>query len=431
MQNNAGADRHAATGSLTSVTVGRRTDGTIAEWDFNSRSNFNGLFIGASGSGKTYRLQNVMAPLAGNCTFHVLDVKDDFRYENFVAAGLGGLVSPEMFNDINLGYVDGDSGINILQFSRSIEAGGVYMAVQEAIQVIKMFKPDLGSKMLAYLTELLHDLYDRFEIYHDDPASWQKRAPSILDLLNLVEKITVAIRSGLSMSVLDELEKIRRRAAKEDKDTDKFHECCDEAAELLGKYGKEVCIGKTKYYSDWNMHSLHAIRETLRDMVKSQLFTRTNAQRVRGKINRYCIAQLHPTHQQIMFRIVLSQVFSMSVMETISTGNFNPKFPRHLVVCDEGKHVKQIAKSDMSPINRIATEGRGYGCGVLAGVQRIQHVTDDMAANFNSVFMAASPHASYPQIQKNFGVNSRQLSKLIPQKNFLFLESDGKYSLVD
>ena len=165
-------------------------------------------------------------------------------------------------------------------------------------------------------------------------------------------------------------------------------------------------------------------------MEDTRLFTQSIARPRNGMINRYDLGNLSPRHQQVIMRIIANQVFAMGVMETKSKDSFNPKFPAHILVADEGKHIKEISASAISPFNRIVTEGRGYGVGAWAGVQSPDQVTKDMMKNSDTSFLLKTPEASVKDITSMFGAKPAQLKLLEVKKNALFSSGSG-YSLVE
>jgi hypothetical protein len=129
-------------------------------------------------------------------------------------------------------------------------------------------------------------------------------------------------------------------------------------------------------------------------------------------------------------RIIAAQVFAMGIMETKKRNSYNPDSPNHILIADEGKHIKEISGSSIDPFNRIGTEGRGYGVGVWCGVQATDQVTKDLLKNFATYFLLKTPEASYPEVAKLFGPRPAQLKQLVARENLLF-GTGGAYSLVN
>ena len=83
----------------------------------------------------------------------------------------------------------------------------------------------------------------------------------------------------------------------------------------------------------------------------------------------------------------------------------------------------------MSPFNRIATEGRGYGVGAWLGVQQPDQITTDLLKNIATTVLLKTPEAGYGEVSKMFGVKPSLLKQLVTRQNILFSKG-GSFSLV-
>jgi hypothetical protein len=433
--------------------IGTDSQGQSIEWAFTEVSNFNALFQGISGGGKTWTIHNFSArAYVRGLTFHVMDIKGDFKYENYEDSGLGHLVRPEDFNVIHFNYVDGSS-LNPLQVPRSKQGGGVLMAIESMRLLVKQFAPNTGTKQLGYLSDILREVYLKKGIVHDDIESWGNTPPTLLDVLDQCDLIANTIASKLPIgSVQDLLNLYAGARNKADKILQKAHGT-DQSIDSLRAEIKEVCnslvdkLAETAHnhinydnvekghhargtmWEHWSRESLYGLRNTIRDMCESRLFTGPQARAQQGKFNVYDLADLSPQHQQIIMRIVAARVFAMGVQETRRLGTYNPAFPSHILIADEGKHIKEISSSALSPFNRIATEGRGYGVGAWLGVQQPDQITTDLLKNIATTVLLKTPEAGYGEVSKMFGVKPSLLKQLVTRQNILFSKG-GSFSLV-
>ena len=428
--------------------VGIDTQGQVADWAFTEVPNFNALFQGISGGGKTWTMHNFSArAFIRSVTFHVIDIKGDFKYENYEESGLGNLLTPDDFNVMHFNYIDGCS-LNPLQVPRTKQGGGVVMATESIRQLVKQFSPNTGSKQLGYLSDILREVYRKKGIIHDDMETWGRTPPTLLDVLEEIDLIANAIASKLPVgTVQDILNEYAGARNKADKVLQKAHGT-DQPLDSLKADIKEICCelidklaetahshinydnvekghhAKGTMWENWSKESLFGLRNTIRDMCETRLFTGPHARALLGKFNVYDLADLSPQHQQIIMRIVASRVFAMGVQETRRNNSYNPPYPSHIVIADEGKHIKEISKSSLSPFNRIATEGRGYGVGAWLGVQQPDQVTDDLLRNTATIFLLSTPETGFSEVSKMFGVKPSLLKQLVPRENILF--SKGK-----
>lgn len=430
------------------IVIGQNSKGDLVEWCYPELNNFNGLYMGTSGSGKTYTIRNMVARVhQRGTTFHIIDVKGDFAYENFVATGLGHCVSPEDFNDITFSYFEGGSSLNPLQVPRSAEGGGVIRTIENAKELVRYFNPKLGVKQLAYLGDVLRVVYNDFGILHDDDTTWGKKAPTFSDVYDKLTLIYHCITSGIDTGsvgqIMAEIGKAKRRAslklrkAREEETPEdviavELNDDAVTASEFIVALTKEqLCYdsiaknGTGEEWEHWSKDSVYGLRDTISQMIESRLFTGVPSRILDGKINRYDMTALAGEHQQIMMRIIASRVFAMAVMHTKMSGRYDPAHASHIMVADEGKHVKEISKGALTPVNRIATEGRGYGLGIWVGVQQPDQVTQDLLRNFAFYFLLKTPESSSKEMIRMFNLKPNQLKLVMPRENCLYSSGKG------
>lgn len=429
------------------ILIGYCSQGESVDWSYPDLNNFNGLFMGISGSGKTWTLRNMIARVfVRGSTFHILDVKGDFKPQNFLDQGLSQLVSESDFNIITFSYFDGGSSLNPLQVPRSQEGGGVVMTIENAKELVNKFNPKLGGKQLGYLGEVLKAVYADFGILHEDESTWTKKAPTFADVHEKLTLIYQCIASGLDSgsvgSIMAEIGRAKRKAIsairkarEEEEDEDSISLLCQEHADAASHFIAGIVKGQLSYdslnkngtgeeWQHWSKDSIYSLRDTISQMVESRLFTGEASTLQRNKINVYDMTQISSAHQQIMMDIIASRTFAMGVLQAKTSGNIDPKSASHILVCDEGKHAKAISKQPLSPVNRIATEGRGFGIGVWMGVQQPDQVTQDQLRNFSFYFLLKTPESSSKEMQRMFGLKPNQLKQLEGRENCLY--SAGK-----
>jgi hypothetical protein len=425
------------------ILIGYDNKGGPIEWRFPDLNNFNGLFMGTSGSGKTYTLRQMISRVyCRGTTFHILDVKGDFGYEQFEASGLSRFVSEEDFNVITFSYFDGGSSLNPLQVPRSAEGGGVVMTVEATKELVKKFNPKLGGKQLGYLGEVLKAVYADFGILHEDESTWSKKPPTFQDVFEKLTVIYHCITSGLDSgsvgTIMDEIGRTKRkcltaiRKGEEEsadsesisltigEEVDKALETIQAILKVQHSHDNLKRNGTGEEWEHWSKDSVYSLRDTINQMVESRLFTGNPSRVVAGKINLYDMTQISPAHQQLMMGIIAGRVFAMGVLATKVSGEYDPRYASHIMVADEGKHVKEISKTPLSSANRIATEGRGFGLGVWMGVQQPDQVTQDQLRNFSFYFLLKTPESSSKEMIRMFNVKPNQLKQLVFRENCLY-----------
>lgn len=425
------------------ILVGYCSQGESVDWCYPLLNNFSGLFLGTSGSGKTWTLRNMIARVyRRGTTFHILDVKGDFKADNFINTGLGHLVTEDDFNVITFSYFEGGSSLNPLQVPRSQDSGGVVMTIENAKELVTKFNPKLGTKQLGYLGEVLKAVYADFGIDHEKEETWVNKAPTFADVFEKLTIIYQCIVSGLDSgsvgSIMSEIGRAKRKAiagirkAREDEqDEDSIALGCQEtafeAADTIAAIVKSQISyanldrnGNGEEWEHWSKDSVYSLRDTIGQMVESRLFTGELSRVREGMINVYDMTNISSAHQQIMMDIIARRTFAMGVLKTKQTGRSDPPCATHILVCDEGKHVKAISKQPLSPVNRIATEGRGFGLGVWMGVQQPDQVTQDQLRNFAFYFLLKTPESSSKEMLRMFSLKPNQLKQLEFRENCLY-----------
>jgi len=437
------------------IHIGMDSRGASIDWSYPSVPNFNILFQGGSGAGKTYTIQNMAAEIHNRgTTLHIVDIKGDFSHSEFVNSGLGHKVSGEDFNDIVFNYTLEGSALNPLQVPRTEDGGGVLQTIGVVRELVKIFNPNAGVKQLNYLTHVLKDVYANAGIEHDDPTTWANPSPTFKDVLSHIELIFDALTAGSDITTVQDIYKSLGTAKKQAKAAIEKLKAAGEADHTISEKVAEIRdtlesnlidharrlvsfealtkrrTSKSAEWEQWSKETLYGLKSIIEEMVDSRLFTGNLSRPRAGKLNRYVLTDLNARHQQIIMRIIAAQVFAMGIMETKRNNSFNPSFPSHILVADEGKHIKEISASPIDPFNRIGTEGRGYGVGVWCGVQQPDQVTKDLLKNFATYFLLKVPEASYAEVAKLFGTKPAQLRQLVPRENCLF-GTGGAYSLVN
>ena len=398
--------------------LGLRSSGSALSYKFQDVPNFNALFLGTSGSGKTHMLQKAIKhmPIRDGITVHIADTKDDFTYEGFVKNGLAHDLHEDMVHNIDFSYVGGNSGLNIFQFSLLETAGGVYMAVREIIEICGLFNPSFSPKMGTYLSLILKRCYRNRGITHSDQSSWSNTSPTLLDVVNEVDRVRSVLRGNANIEGSSFWKELARCV--EDYPEEAKGALTPDAHKVVTDILLEGAVSNDDhYFRDWSQPTLASLRDTLSGMLDSQLFSRPVISRKLSRINRYRLTGVAKDHLKIIVRVLLNQTFNMAARQTYAEASHNCPVPKHIVVCDEAKYLNQIGRDEMSPHNRIVTEGRGYGMGLWAGVQSTRHVSSDFIKCSALKTVLKIEEAGYAEAIKDLGIPRKRLEMLIPKRN--------------
>lgn len=440
-------------------TIGHGSTSGNVELNLTRVSNPHILVIGSSGSGKSHTIRNTAARLhQRGLTLHVIELHPDMAHENFIAAGCGDLVTQDAFNYLNFDYVEGDSAINPLAFSPHPKSGGVYMAIQDFIEVARLFNSSLGSRQVSYLQKLLEYTYEKKGIEHSNPASWTDSSnprnstahhPSLYDVLESLAEVRRSVVSGLSLDALEDVNKLKAQclkirrviksgalseeeaSKKEDELSEKFEQL---KMKLENGLGDEIYSerGAEPFYRGWKAETLDSLADTLRSMIESTLFTRgiDSPEGVKGpkkgKINVYRLSNLAYVHQKTMIHVLLRRIYNASMR---MCKQLDPDAPDTYVILDEGRYAKEAAKEPMSPLNVIMGGSRKFGLGAIIGAQGADQVSADMAQNFAIKFILASEPSSYADAKKYFNLPPARMKKITPRQDALVSISSSPFEL--
>lgn len=418
----------------------------------NRMSNPHILACGKSGSGKSHLIKNIIAHLyARGLTVHVLALHPDYSYEEFVKCGAGSLVHEDALLFMNYDYVGGNASINPLEFNPQPENGGVFMAIQDFVEVAKLFNPSMGSRQATYLQKILEETYQEKGILHDDPETWVRNIdgrastahhPNLFDVRDKLQEVMKAVNTGLNVTVFQRIgalnKKLRnlkrkRRHSQDEALTAEIEEQIEKNIEAIEANVKQMIrdqvYGETEapFYAGWKVDTLETLADIINGMITSTLFTRGLDSEGgvikprKGRINVHQLSHLSYDHQATMIHILLNRLYSASMR---MCKNLNPQVPDTYIVLDEGRYAQEAAKTPMSPLNVIFGGSRKFGLGMIIGVQGPDQLSKDMAENFCVKFVLASSESSYGDAKKYFNVGPAQMKRITARQDAL-LSVDG------
>lgn len=426
MNNHAGvAPDHAIMQGI--IRIGRYMDRTEALYDLHTANNLGVGVIGMSGAGKTYTLKQLIHSYYNLGTqVVILDVHGDYDE-------IPGIPS-EWVEDIWYGYTGNVARINPLHVEANA-AGGLYIALKQFIHIVSLFNPSFGSKQRALMQRAVKDVYEEHGFDFRDEQTWGLPAPTLQDLKDYLSEIRQAIDMGVSM---DTFSKFRQWKADENAECI-YERIGREVYDLLPKTKKEKEeLGiessekdrtKEKGYDPkhrlkWDVGRVEDAIETISTMIDSGLFGMDKLNLKGGKINRVVLNDLHETDQQALIHLIMSRLFNLAYR---TYPHDQPKIPRMMVVLDEGKIAKAISRTEMSPINRISTEARKFGLGMMFGVQSSDHLTEDVRRGCGLTIVLPVHPTDIGNTTRLFQINQDDLRKLRAKSDGLVYMRAGRF----
>lgn len=430
---------------LEPIFLGSDPNGQPMYIDYPAMANHHIGLVGKSGSGKTYTIQHLIDQMIGRgMTVNVIQFHREYDYENFAKSGATRFIGPESFNTINFEYHIGDGSINPMKFiSTGSNSGGVFMAIQEVISCVKLWKSSLGEIQEAYLTQILEVVYQKKGILKDDPSTWNPRAdfPELTDVLSEIDKVLFSLKTGIGSSVIDKMQVARKSAQSLDRriksgkvDSDaidaaqmdleeEINKLKDLASESVGEF---INSQAGEYFHGWDEGVIHRLKQVMRSMVNSELFTKQSRGPIPGKVNVFEISTLSLQHQSILTNLFLRRFYTAAMA---TCRELNPKAPNTYVVVDEGRYLELAAKSATSPANEIAGGARKFGFSLLLGGQNSGQFSLDMRTNFGATMLLPINETAFADARKHYSLTQTQLSKLQPRHN-LWLSMNNQRRLI-
>jgi len=403
---------------MMQVDLGCYLDGSRAVYDRPHATNAVLLMIGMSGAGKTYTIRRILTQLNSyGATVISLDGQGDMvglpnSVDTFFrAGGDGGSVNPMR-----------------IELDDDISTGAVLIAIRQVLTVVRMFAPSLGMRQEADLHFLLEKTYQRFGILDEDSSTWSKPTPGLSDLLEDVTDLRRRLETNMEHDIFKELRSARRSVKRaEGGDSDGAYEKARKRLTALVEQLVERGLHETLSERRWDLKRIESLEHVLGGMVRSGLFRGDDVRMRRGMINRFDLNKLHQTDQMVMYHLLLDRIFH-AVRRNCT--ELNPRLPSIFIVLDEGKLASSGMDGFLSPLNRIATEGRKYGLALIMGVQSPKHLSDDAFDNFGMTLLLKINHNAQERMSRLFKIRESVFQSVEPRVNALYSFNGARFQTI-
>jgi hypothetical protein len=397
------------------VNLGIFEDGAPAIYDLHKVSNPHICAIGMSGAGKTHTIRNIIHQLsAQGATIIALDGQGDLSgLPNtvdtvFLAGGRSGSVNPLRVE------VDAD-----------IQSGAVLLAIRNVITVVRKFVPSLGIRQEADLHKIIEYTYQRFGILDEDPSTWAIPSPTMKDVLDDLTELRHKLQAGMDEDVFKILRKTRARilAAEEKEREDLLNKERENLSRVIASLVDRGLDG-TLTDQRFELRRIEALEHVINGIVRTGLFNGDDLRIRRGCINRFDLNKLHQTDMAVMYHLLLDRIFHAVRRNCVE---LNPRLPSVYVVLDEGKLASSYMEDLMSPLNRIATEGRKFGLALIMGVQSPKHLSDDSFENFGMTLLLKINHNAQDRMTRLFRIPESVLQAIEPRQSGLYSVNGARF----
>jgi len=347
-----------------------------------------------------------------------------------------------------------------------LKNSGPKVQVDRIVEIIKKnYLPNMGTNQKDILMYLFRDTYLSKGFKHNDVYTWMNELPSLKNTIEIINRIKEYNKNPAGFTIDEESEdfiiSIRKsilevkkiensREITEDEDAkdidikkyfvensgnldDKINTTIKNMVEKLSLYTEEQFktindssinnnkewfnehgIDVDKYTSKDAIRTLDKIGSYINAMVEAEVF-HSERPPVKNGLNIINISGLDVIVQRFIVDIWLGKVFRSCKIKGTYTDRKNNKRGAKcdtFVVVDESKLIAGTSREKNDPfsyLNRIATESRSFGLGLIVASQSAEHFPPEFLKNFYSQNILSTGIADFDAVRKSFGVSKELL----------------------
>jgi DNA helicase HerA-like ATPase len=397
-------------------------------WDTQTLLSGHGLWVGRSGSGKSYALREMIKQISAQAKVrvHVMDVHGDLDIDGS---------SSVKFSEATL------YGFNPLTINPDPDFGGVRKRIQSFIGALSRTGFRLGPKQEAALRNILYDLYGANGFYDDQPKSWRlddgvqrqfpKKMPSMEDALKFARAKLRMMFLGTSSESVTALEKLNKKQGQFYTKNKKLRNAAGSSAELdILKKELEVLAEEAAELYRKHMGSMitgHELEDLIKydskDVMKSVVDRLENLHSIgifrpqrppfdpKNPIWRYDIKALAQDEKKLFVSFILEAIFQRASQRGVQEDVVE------IIVLDEA-HLFLTDDAD-NPINIIAKEGRKFGLAIFCASQSPTHFSDDFLSNVSTKVILGIDQMYWDGSVRKLKVDMKALEWIVPQQKIL------------
>ena len=384
--------------------MGTTRDGKPVFYEPAKATNPHVCAVGSSGTGKTHLIRMLIKEYhARGITVVALDTQGDIL-------GHGPSAVRGLINRVGLFYGGaGGASINPMRIAMDESHGGAVAAVEDVVDCFRVLKGTLGEMQEGELRRLIVGCYKNHGIDIEDPATWSKDCPNWGDLHRYARNVLLGSYDG--------------------RDPEPTPATAPGAGADEVQAPSEEHLKQCREREEWDAKRVRAISKTLRALLDTGLFSGDNIGIRRGQVNVIDVSKLKHKHRQMLIRVLLDRVLGYAIRST-PPEKMNTKLPHTVVILDEAKYAAAAGRGLFTPLNRIATEGRKYGLGMVVGVQRSEHLTEDQRLNCAVSFGLPVMPEARAGTAKYLGCMPAMLESIEPRAEAIYRFSDQVPKLI-
>jgi len=413
--------------------------------DNYTTQNAHMLIVGGSGSGKTTLLKKIITYLHSmEKQIYIIDFHGDMELEGD--------------NTFKFTLRNSEYGLNPFEMEMDIDNGGPIAQASIVLGNLKKnFIKNMGALQKSVLKHFLIDCYRYVGILDEDVQTWNKPLPTISTMMELYNKISSVIKLAEGNSISTCLEKLSKLEKKEKAETDtekqdkiskRIGKELDNLNQLVAKYNDYLLEGKYKgvfninispyveseFYIDASIAKTFAgLYPYLSDLSASSVFNDNRPPKRKG-IVRYDISGFtntdKPSEAMFFADTVIQKIFRAVKIrgEYKKLKNKKGKVDTFVII-DESKLVLPTGKDKENPyniLNRIVTESRKYGMGLIIVSQRPEHFPDEILSSIYTKIILRINQNDVPKAINSLGVKEKSLFKRLSERYVALIGYTGK-----
>jgi DNA helicase HerA-like ATPase len=392
------------------------------KWRADEVINGHILLAGASGTGKTHNIREIIAQLIQSTShdlrFHVFDVHDDIDI-----AG----ASEVFFSESS------DVGLNPLVIDDNPHSGGVRKGIQNFIGTLNKTSRKIGDRQEAVLRAVLEDLYSANGFYINKPESWSlhdgvkrkyaKKFPNMDDLHRWTYfKYKQMFMGGNNRSAgaLDrinkEAQKIQRlmKGNNDAEINEKLPDLKDKAIDAYSEYITSIKSGREleELLKFDSKTTLKSVLDRIDNLRNSGVFCNQHPDfDPNASVWRYRLKSLSTDEKKMFVLFRLKELYDQALR----------RGPRdkitEFIVIDEANMFMDSDPDNI--INILANEIRKFGVALMCASQSFTHFTDDFMASAATKIILGIDELFWDKTARQLQINKKMLEWITPRRSAL------------
>ncbi len=381
-------------------------------WEPNSCPNPHLCISGATGTGKTYMIREIVESFGRQgVSFTIIDKHGDID-------------TLPLVTEYRPGYSAG-IGINPLSINSSPNYGGPMAAAQAFLSLLKELSGThkLGPVQENMLFHSILELYRANKIIQEDPASWLKQQyPDLKDLERFLnhkyKKLLLGGPNGSSDREMDHLNRLYREKKKlerlerggSDVNEEKISETIARMTEMYEAYLRKGIINDSDFMTYSDPKGLVGLKNRLQQLNNVGVFIKNEFPLKNTRVN---MKFLEDEQKKIITFYILKRL-----IEAFQRAGYRKKVA-HYVIIDESSFFLDIPKIEQL-IVKISQECRKFGLGIILSTQNPLRFCEDILLNTATKIVFMVEPILYKGVSRAYGIEENWLKSIEPRHSCMF-----------